>query len=246
MPKIVLVHSFRHGVGRSSLVANLGYLLAEQGQRVGLVDADTESPSLHYLLGLEDCRPACTFLDGLTGRCPIEESAVPVSHLLPPDSGALFFVPGAAAASPFDSPDLLEPISNACLRLVQFYQLDTLLIDSQPGLSRQALLSLTLPDVLLLVLRHDWRDYQGTGVTVDVVRQLAVPRVALLVNEAPAAFEAAALTAELADVFQSEVVAVLPHLDEMMVLPSPRIFARHYPAHPVTAILRQAANKLAG
>lgn len=247
MAKIILVHSFRRGVGRSSLAANLGYLLAAQGRRVGVVDADAESPSLHYLLGVADINPDCTFLDCVAGRCAIDRAALSLSHLLESSAaGELYFVPGGATPNRFDSAAYLEPLDQACRQLAQFFNLEVVLIDSQPGLSRQALLSLTLPDVLVLVLRHDWRDYQGTGVTLDVVRQLAVPRVALLVNEAPAAFAAETLVAELTDTFQSEVIAVLPHVDEMMTLPEPRIFARHYPRHPLTALLQQAADNLVG
>ena len=40
--------------------------------------------------------------------------------------------------------------------------------------------------------------------------------------------------------YKCEVVAVLPHSDEMMTLASSGIFALRYPDHPVTDILKQA------
>ena len=47
MPKIVSVHSFRGGTGKSNLTANLGANLAMNDHRVGLVDTDIQSPGIH-------------------------------------------------------------------------------------------------------------------------------------------------------------------------------------------------------
>ncbi len=49
--ELIAVHSFRGGNGKSSLTANLAALLAAAGQRVGVIDADLQSPGLHLLLG---------------------------------------------------------------------------------------------------------------------------------------------------------------------------------------------------
>ena len=45
MNSIVTIHSFRRGVGKTSLAANLAVLLALQGRRVALVDRDFQTPS---------------------------------------------------------------------------------------------------------------------------------------------------------------------------------------------------------
>src|SRR4030095_6670290 len=62
--------------------------------------------------------------------------------------------------------------------------LDYLLIDTHPGLNEETLLSITISQVLVLVLRPDQQDFQGTAVTVDVARKLEVPDVLLVVNMA--------------------------------------------------------------
>ena len=49
--RLVAVHSFRGGNGKSSIAANLAGLLAADGQRVGVIDADIQSPGMHVLLG---------------------------------------------------------------------------------------------------------------------------------------------------------------------------------------------------
>ena len=52
MAKITSIHSFRGGTGKSNTTANLSYLLANSGQRVGVIDADIQSPGIHVLFGL--------------------------------------------------------------------------------------------------------------------------------------------------------------------------------------------------
>ena len=50
MSTIVTVHSFRRGVGKSSVAVNLAVLLALQGRRVALIDTDFQAPSHSFVL----------------------------------------------------------------------------------------------------------------------------------------------------------------------------------------------------
>ena len=61
--------------------------------------------------------------------------------------------------------------------------MDYLFIDTHPGLNEETLLSITISDVLVLILRPDQQDYQGTAVTIDVARKLEVPKLLLVVNK---------------------------------------------------------------
>jgi septum site-determining protein MinD len=54
MSKIVSVHSFRGGTGKSNTTANLAALLPRKGHRVGVVDTDIASPGIHVLFGLAE------------------------------------------------------------------------------------------------------------------------------------------------------------------------------------------------
>jgi MinD-like ATPase involved in chromosome partitioning or flagellar assembly len=49
---IVSVHSFRGGTGTSNITANVAAILAQDVRRVGVIDADIQSPGIHVLFGL--------------------------------------------------------------------------------------------------------------------------------------------------------------------------------------------------
>ena len=49
MSKIISIHSFRGGTGKSNTTANLAGLLAAEGRRVGVIDTDIQSPGIHVL-----------------------------------------------------------------------------------------------------------------------------------------------------------------------------------------------------
>ena len=52
MSKIISIHSFRGGTGKSNTTANVTAHLALQGLRVGVIDTDIQSPGIHVLFGM--------------------------------------------------------------------------------------------------------------------------------------------------------------------------------------------------
>ena len=72
MAKIVSIHSYRGGTGKSNLTANLAVCLASSGKRVAVVDTDIQSPGIHMLFGLEDTSHLRTLNDYLWERCPVQ------------------------------------------------------------------------------------------------------------------------------------------------------------------------------
>jgi MinD-like ATPase involved in chromosome partitioning or flagellar assembly len=248
MPKIVSVHSFRGGTGKSNTTANITALLAARGLRVGVVDTDIQSPGIHVLFGLEEGDMSYSLNDYLWGKCDIEEAAVDVTARLGSDlASQVFLVP--SSIKPGDIAKILRGYDVGLLndgfhRLVEELALDVLMIDTHPGLNEETLLSIAISDALAIIMRPDQQDYQGTGVTVAVARKLEVPRLLLVVNKTPQSFDFEMVRARVEQTYQAEVAAVLPHSDEMMTLASGGIFALRYPDHPITASLRHVAERL--
>jgi MinD-like ATPase involved in chromosome partitioning or flagellar assembly len=249
MAKMISIHSFRRGTGKSNMTANVTALLAAEGRRVGVIDTDIQSPSLHILFGLDEEETIYSLNDYLGGKCEIEEAAHDVTPGLGADiKGQVFLIPSSAQVSEITRV-LREGydvglLNDGFRKLFEGLGLDVLMVDTHAGLNEETLLSIALSDALAIILRTDQQDYQGTGVMVDVARKLDVPRMMLIVNEVPSVFDLAEVRSQVEQTYNCEVAAVLPYTDEMMALASTGIFALRYPKHPVTTTLKQVAARL--
>jgi MinD-like ATPase involved in chromosome partitioning or flagellar assembly len=249
MPQIISVHSYRGGTGKSNITASLATLLATNGRRVGVVDTDIQSPGIHILFGLDEAEMRHSLNDYLWGVCHIKETAHDITPRLSGEiTGRVFLIPSSMKAGDI-ARVLREGYDVGVLRdgfheLIEALKLDVLMIDTHPGLNEETLLSIAISDALVIILRPDQQDYQGTSVTVEVARKLDVPRLVLIVNKVPAVFDVADVKARVEQTYHCEVAAVLPHSDEMMTLASASIFILRYPDHPITAALKQVAANL--
>jgi septum site-determining protein MinD len=249
MSKIISIHSFRGGTGKSNTTANVSTLLAAEGLRVGVIDTDIQSPGIHVLFGLDEDHMTHSLNDYLWGKCEIEETAHDVTANLKADiNGQIYLIPSSIKAGEI-ARVLREGYDVGLLNdgfheLLEKLNLDVLMIDTHPGLNEETLLSIAISDALTIILRPDQQDYQGTGVTVEVARKLTVPHMVLLVNKVPTTFDLEEVKATVEETYNCKVAAVLPHSDEMMALASAGVFVLHYPDHQVTSELRRLAASL--
>ena len=75
------IHSFRGGTGKSNTTANVAAILAQDGRRVGVIDADIQSPGIHVLFGLAGSDVHASLNDFLFGDREIGEVALDVTGL---------------------------------------------------------------------------------------------------------------------------------------------------------------------
>jgi MinD-like ATPase involved in chromosome partitioning or flagellar assembly len=248
MVKVVSVHSFRGGTGKSNTTANLAATVARTGKRVGIVDTDIQSPGIHVLFGFDESDMNLALNDYLWGRCAVEDAAYDVTHKLQGQGGsnsAIYLIPSSLKAGEI-ARVLREGYDVGLLNdgfqgLIQQLNLDYLFIDTHPGLNEETLLSITISDVLLLILRPDRQDFQGTAVTVDIARRLEVPKMLPLVNKALSSFDFVALKKEVEETYGAPVASVVPLTEEMMQLGSSDIFSLRFPDHPLTQIYNNIA-----
>ncbi len=250
MSLIVSTHSFRGGTGKSNLTANISALLAQKGCRVGVVDTDIQSPGIHVLFGLDEGDMGHALNDYLWGKCDIRDAAHDVTPGLGSGMrGKVYLIPSSIKAGEI-ARVLREGYDVGLLNdgfqdLLEALKLDYLLIDTHPGLNEETLLSISISDVLAVILRPDQQDYQGTAVTVEVARKLDVPRMLLIVNKLPSVFDPDEVKAHVESIYRCPVAGILPHSDEMMALASSGIFALRYPNHPLTRRIQEIAGQIA-
>jgi septum site-determining protein MinD len=251
MAQIISVHSFRGGTGKSNTTANLSTLLAMEGLRVGIVDTDIQSPGIHVLFNLDESEMVHSLNDYLWGKCDIKEAAHDVTGRLGADiKGQVFLIPSSIKAGEI-ARVLREGYDVGLLNdgfrsLIKSLNLDVLMIDTHPGLNEETLLSIAISSALVVIMRPDQQDYQGTAVTIDVARKLDVPRILLVVNKIPQVFDFDEVRNRVEQIYNCEVAAMLPHSDDMMALASSGIFSLKYPDHPVTLGLKNVVAKILG
>ena len=251
MSRIISIHSYRGGTGKSNSTANIATAIARKGNRVGIVDTDLPSPGIHMLFGLDEKRIKRTLNEFLWGRCAITDAAYDVTSVLKTQANArssIYLVPSSVKLNDisrilrerFDVELLLKGFKD----LIKNLKLDYLLIDTHPGLNQETLISLTTSDIVLLVLRPDQQDFQGTAVTVDVARKLRVPKLSLMVNKALKDYDFEDLQKKVEQIYQSPVIAIIPESEDLLRFASSGIFCLNYPNHPISQILDRVAKKM--
>lgn len=123
---IIAIASGKGGVGKSTVAANLAVALAQQGYKVGLLDADIFGPSMPKMFQVEDARPYAENIDGRDLIIPVEQYGIKLLSIgFFVDPGQAVLWRGAMA-------------SNALKQLIEeanWGELDYFLIDMPPGTS---------------------------------------------------------------------------------------------------------------
>lgn len=255
MAQIISVHSYRGGTGKSNVTANLATTIARQGRRVGIIDTDIQSPGIHVIFGLDEEQMDRALNDYLWGECAIEEAAYDVSPMLNVGAGSLALMAGGIYLIPSslktgeiarvlrDGYDV-GLLNDGFRALVERLELDYLFIDTHPGLNEETLLSIALSDALVVILRPDQQDYQGTAVTVDVAHKLDVPRLILVLNKMLPALDFDAMQQQVEAAYGVPVAGILPLSEEMVRLGSRDVFCLRYPDHPFTEVINKIAAQI--
>ncbi|NJM72707.1 MAG: MinD/ParA family protein [Scytonema sp. RU_4_4] len=281
MAKIISVHSYRGGTGKSNLTGNIAASIATHGKRVAIVDTDIQSPGIHVLFGMDEESISYTLNDYLWSHCAIRDVVCDVStHLRtsalgqhfsqsPTKSstvtestartltipvkdadqrGNLYLIPASVRTQDITrivregyDPDVLNEGFHT---LIEELSLDYLFIDTHPGINADTLLSIAISHILVLIMRPDYQDYQGTAVTVDLAQQLEVPQMFLVVNKALPIFNLEDLRQQVEDAYNVSVIGVLPLSEEVAHLASSDIFSQRYPEHPWSDEVNTIARRL--
>ena len=250
--KIVSIHSFRGGTGKSNTTANLAGQVAMAGYRVGVVDTDIQSPGIHVLFGLSENTLQHTLNEFLYEGVSIKEIAFPVGENVGDAPGRqklagknIWLVPSSINTSDiskvlrdgYDANKLNEGLQH----FIKELDLDYLFIDTHPGINEETLLSLTVSDILILILRPDQQDFQGTIVTVDIARMLDVPHLFLAVNKVLSKYDPAQVKEAIEEQFECQVAGVMPLTEDLVELASSDLISLRMPDHAWSTALKGIA-----
>ena len=121
---IIPVISGKGGVGKSTVAVNLALALAQEGAKVGLLDADIHGPSIPIMMGLRGERPRMMDVDGKGKIVPMERYGIKtmsIGLLIDEKQAVIWRGPQVSSA--------LKQFIND----VYWGELDYLVIDMPPG-----------------------------------------------------------------------------------------------------------------
>ena len=121
---IIAVGSGKGGVGKSTVSVNLAVALANEGYKVGLIDADLYGPSIPTMMGLVGQRPKVELLYGKHKLIPLRTHGVDVmsiGFIIEPEQAVVLRGPRLAG--------LIKQFIQDCM----WPDLDFLVIDLPPG-----------------------------------------------------------------------------------------------------------------
>lgn len=251
MSKIISIHSYRGGTGKSNLTANLAASVVQQGKRAAIVDTDIQSPGVHVLFGMSEENMGLTLNDYLYGRCSIQKATYNVTSMMGPvaTGGTLYLLP--SSVKPGDITRILREgydvsmLNEGYHDLIEALNLDYLFIDTHPGLNEETLLSIAISDGVVLILRPDQQDFQGTAVTVEVARKLGQINLLLVVNKVLPSIDFDDLKRQIEQNYRAPVAAILPLSEDMVRLGSGGVFSLKFPNHPYSQGVRNVAAHIA-
>ncbi len=257
MSIIVSIHSFRGGTGKSNITANLAAQAAMRDHRVVIFDTDIQSPGIHVPFGLNEHSMGHTLNEYLRGEIAIEDAAYCIGEHPGEAPGRkrlagkfLWLVPSSISSGEIsrvlrDGYDVGR-LNEGMQTLLRKLKVDYLFIDTHPGLNEETLLSIAISDVLIIIMRPDQQDFQGTAVTVDIARSLEVPKLYLVVNKALTRYDFNDIRQQIEGIYQASVAGVLPLTEDLADIGSADIFSLRNPDHPWSKGLLQIAQSVLG
>ena len=255
MGKLVTIHSFKGGTGKSYLSANLAVLYALQGKKVCLLDLDFRAPTLHIVFEPKGVRRWIN--DVLNGTAKVEECLVDCSSKLE-NKGTLFV--GFADFSTEAIRDMiskgrkweteaLHRILSMRKELIDELEFDICIADTSPGIQYSSINAVVAADIAMVVSTLDDSDIHGTTKMIGELYEVFQKKTAVIINKAIGGgefkdVEKSKIVDELQYKYKEAVIGILPCYCEVGRIKRASIFAYNYPKHPFTEALRVIAAKI--
>lgn len=254
MLRIIAFQACRHGTGCSHLVANLAVLLMQTGYRVGLLDTDPIGGGIRTLFNLDNqptAPPNRYWWLQTHPDIPQHLTSQTYPYGTPPPQPAGIYLPSeqnqgkvSAQLASLQTYYRVKNPSDALTHLSQELKLDYLLLDTQPTLDDENLLSLALADTMAVLMQLDTYDFQRIAVLLGIIQKLGIQKTWLIPSQVLPMVDIETVKAKLTQTYQLPIGAVLPLTEEMVRLASGGLFCLHHPQHDLTKVMMGFAQKL--
>lgn len=171
MIRVIGISSGKGGVGKTTVVANLALALKNLGKRVLIIDCNLSTPHLSYYLGVNNYRS--TLNDVMLDRAKLESAIY--------NYEGIKFIPAS-----LDMEDLigldLRKFKRTVMQLSDPSSLDFILLDSAPGLGREAVCVLNAADEILFVSNPFVPMINDVMRCLSVIKQIGRKKVGIVLN----------------------------------------------------------------
>ncbi|RJS79521.1 hypothetical protein CW708_02035 [Candidatus Bathyarchaeota archaeon] len=251
MGKIIAVHSYKGGTGKTLLSVNLAAALARKGRNVCLFDLDFRAPSLSALLKV---KAEYWLNDYLNGTCEIDKVLINLTGRL--SNSGKFFVglanPTTEAIREMSAKDRRWEM-HALGRLLSLRNsllnngFDYLIFDTSPGLQYSSINAIVTADLVLVASTFDKSDIEGTKRMLRELYDLFEKKTGIIINKV--LYDESLRNTEdvrksMEQTYQSPILGAIPCFCDVSKAKGTIIFVEEKRSHPFTKILNKIAEKI--
>ncbi len=252
MAKIVAVHSYKGGTGKTLLSLNLAVLYANRGKNVCLLDLDFRAPSLHSILKVKNAEYWVN--DYLNGVYDIKKVLVDLSKthakrgrllvgLANPSTEAIREMSAKDRKWEMKALGRLLSLKNS---LLNDMEIDYIIFDTSPGLQYSSINAIVSADIVLVVSGMDISDIKGTQRMIHELYDLFEKKTGLIMNKVFADFLSTKghrqdLAKKLMNNSNLPIVDMIPCFCDILRTGGTKLFANEDPDHPFVKILNRIA-----
>jgi len=252
--KIIAVHSYKGGTGKTLLSVNLAVAFAQHGRNVCLLDIDFRAPSLFTILKIE--KAEYWLNDYLNGMCEIDKVLIDISDRIQ-NNGKLFVGlanPVTESIRDMSSKDRkwemralgrLLTLRNSLLNDKGF---DYLIFDTSPGLQYSSINAIVSADLVIVATTLDRSDVDGTKRMLRELYDLFEKKTEIILNKVLNDVSLKSVKEEMQtkikDIYQAPLLGIIPCFCDVLKAEGGIIFAHEKPGHPFAKILDEMADKI--
>ena len=253
MSKIIAVHSYKGGTGKTLLSVNLAATFAKAGKKVAIFDLDFRAPSLFSILKAENAE--CWFNDYLNNTCEAEKVLIDLSSNIP--GNGKFFAglanPATEAIRDMSSKDrkwemrALGRLLALKETLLKNQNFDYLFFDTSPGLQYSSINAIVAADFVVVATTGDRSDVDGTKRMLSELYNLFEKKTGLVLNkvlDASATAKKVEMSEKVKTVYHVPMLGIVPCFCEILRAEGNLIFVKDKPDHPFTKLLAEMARKI--
>ena len=254
MGKIIAVHSYKGGTGKTLLSVNLAATFVKLGKKVCLFDLDFRAPSLSTLLKMENLEYWLN--DYLNGTCEIDKVLVDLSDKI--HNGGKLFVgfanPTTEAIREMSAKDrkwemrALGKLLSLRTSILNDKGFDYLIFDTSPGLQYSSINAIVGADIVLVATTFDRSDVDGTRRMLQELYDLFEKKTEIVLNKVLHDVSSKSgkeiMQTKIGDLYHAPPLGIIPCFCDILRGEGNIIFPQEKPEHPFTKILVEIASKI--